>query len=393
MQRISLASIMPMLMLGTSNQKATQMSVLVSKYGRVKYHNADGEKKSVLPGAVLKNTGKLKLSQNASAILYSNGHFYRLNEKGVHDLAAAVPENGMQKLNFDSRFSRYLLAALDLVVHAGEGDAWGELSSSKKGGDGWGELSGSKTSGDGWGELSGSKQGGDGWGELSGSKQGGDGWGELSSSKKGGDGFGELSNTKKGGDGFGELSGSKQGGDGWGDSEGRIVPILPFGKLPAQAVIFQWSQPQISQEYILEILDTDGGIVYSGEVKDNWAQVNLQSLPLKADKVYGWRINVPEHPEKTSTKARILISNENTQEILGKKLKTSDAYEIGDPVLSRLVEAVVLEEADHFYEAHQRYEMLRQSYKKNVLVKLMLAAFYLRYQLRPKAEQLFWSPQ
>ncbi|PHN01676.1 hypothetical protein [Flavilitoribacter nigricans] len=367
------------------------ISILISKYGRVKYHTEEGDKQKVNAGAVLLNSGTLKLSASASALIFSNGKYIRLDEAGEHRLSDIVPEGGMQKLNFDTQFNRYLMAAIDLAVHAGDGDAWGELSGSKGSGDGWGELSGSKGSGDGWGELSGSKGSGDGWGELSGSKKSGDGWGELSGSKKSGDGWGELSGSKKSGDGWGELSGSKKSGDGWGDAEGRIVPILPFGKLPAQPVIFQWSQPQVSQSYVLEILDGSGGIVYSGEVKDNWAQVNLKSLPLKVDELYDWRINVPEHSDKTSTRARISITDENTEELLEAKLKGSDAYQIQDPVLTSLMEAVVLEVAEHFFEAHQRYELLRQSFKKNNLVKLMQAAFYLRHQLKPRAEQLFWK--
>lgn len=377
MRKLPFASILPLLMLGNANQDKNTISILIGKYGRVKYLDPAGEKQKITAGAVIQNEGKLKLSPNASALLFSHGQYVRLDETGVHDLSTIFPEGGMQKLNFDSRFNQYLMAAIDLVVHAQDDDAWGKLSGSKGSGDAWGKLSGSKGSGDGWGRLSGSKGTGDGWGKLSGSKGSGDGWGKLSGSKSTGDGWGKL-------------SGSKGTGDAWGDEEDRIVPILPFGKLSAQPVIFQWSQPQISQGYILEIIDEGGGIVYSSEVKDNWAQLNLSSLPLKSDQAYSWRINVPDHPEKVSTKARIQISEEDIEALLEKKLKKSDAYQLQDPVLTSLMEAVVLEEAEYFYHAHQRYEMLRQSFKKNNLIKLMHAAFYIRYGLKPRAELLFW---
>lgn len=363
MRTTSTSTVLPMLMLGTSSPKVAPLSILISKYGRVKYHAANGDKQKIVPGAVILNTGKLKLSQNAAALIFSNGQFIRLDEKGVHSLEEVVPIGGMQKLNFDSRFSHYINAAIDLVVHAGEGDAWGKLGGSKGSGDAWGKLGGSKGSGDAWGKIGGSKGSGDAWGKLGGSKGSGDAWGKL--------------------------GGSKGSGDAWGDKEGRIVPILPFGRIPVEAVVFQWSQPQISQSYTLEILDDSGGIVYSGEVKDNWTQVNFKTLPLKSDTTYAWRINVPDHPEKMSTKARIILSEQNAEELIEEKLKKSDAYQLEDPVLSGLMEAVVLEEAAHFYEAHQRYERLRQMHKKNNLVKLMQAAFYLRYQLKPRAQQLF----
>jgi hypothetical protein len=199
-----------------------------------------------------------------------------------------------------------------------------------------------------------------------------------------------LSGSKGTGDAWGKISGSKGTGDAWGDEEGRIVPILPFGKLSAQPVIFQWSQPQVSQGYILELLDEAGGIVYSSEVKDNWTQLNLKSLPLKPDQPYAWRINVPDHPEQVSTKVGLQITEENVEALLETKLKKSEAYQLQDPVLTSLMEAVVLEEAGYFYEAHQRYEMLRQTFKKNNLIKLMQAGFYVRYGLKPRAELLFW---
>jgi len=164
---------------------------------------------------------------------------------------------------------------------------------------------------------------------------------------------------------------------------------MPFGKVPAAPIIFQWTLPQGKQSHVLEILGEDGGIVHSTEVEDNWAQINIGSLPLKPGVVYAWRIDVPDHPEITSTKARIGIADREATAIIGDKLKKSEAYQLNDPVLSSLMEAVVLEEAAHFYEAHQRYETVRQSNKKSNLAKLMQAAFYLRYNLKPKARRLF----
>lgn len=376
MRHTSIASILPWLMLGNSKQDLSEISILISKYGHVKHYTAADEKQKIAAGAVVLNSGKLKLAANASVVIFSNGKYIRLAEAGVHELNDLAPGGGMQKLNFDARFNNYLLAAVALVIHAEEDD-------------GWGKLSGSKTTGDGWGKISGSKTTGDAWGKLSGSKTTGDGWGKVSSSKTTGDGWGKASGSKTTGDGWGKTSASKTTGDGWGDHEGRIVPILPFGKLSTQSVVFQWSQPQISQDYILEMLDESGAKVFSSKVKDNWTHINLRSLPLEPDVVYDWRIHVPDHPEKSSAKVRISINNENVEELLEDKLKKSDAYQIQDPVLSSLMEAVVLEEADYFYEAHQRYELLRQSFKKNNLVKLMQALFYLRHQLKPKAERLF----
>lgn len=403
MQTPSYVSVLPFLMLGTSDQKATkQVSLIISQKGDIRYHNANGEQQQIRAGAVVKNSGSLHLDEEEAVLLYGDGHFISISEAGTHSLSTLLPSGRMKKLNYDSRFGQYLMAALDLVVHAKDEDGWSELSGSKGGGDGWGELSGSKGGGDGWGELSGSKKGGDGYGELSGSKGGGDGWGELSGSKKGGDGYGELSGSKKGGDaygelsgskeggdGYGELSGSKEGGDGWGDQEGRIVPILPFGKINGGPVVFQWSQPATGSTYILEILDASGSIVHSTQATDNWTPINLDTLSLKTETPYAWRINVPSQTNMASTKARISISQEDTGDIVKKKLARSDAYQLNDPILCRLMEAVVLEEQAYFYEAYQRYEMLRQSHKDNDLVKLMQAAFYVRHQLKPRARSLF----
>ncbi|MEZ4992061.1 MAG: hypothetical protein R2824_16685 [Saprospiraceae bacterium] len=370
MQKPSLVSVLSLLMLGTSEQKSTkQISLVINKKGKIRYKSADGDEQKLRAGALIRNSGSLQLNKDATVLLYSDGRFLIVDEAGGHSLEELLPSGGMKKLNYDARFGQYLMAAVDLVVHADDDDGWGELSGSKGGGDGWGELSGSKGGGDGWGdgELSGSKGGGDGWGdgELSGSKGGGDGWGD------------------------GELSGSKGGGDGWGDKDGRIVPILPFGKVPVGPVIFQWSEPRISKDYVLEIFNEAGSIVHSTQVKDNWAQVNMESLPVTVGEKYAWRIDVPSHPESTSTKARIILTDEQANEIIHQKLERSDAYQLDDPVLCGLMEAVVLEEQAHFYEAYERYEMLRQFNKKNNLVKLMQAAFYVRHQLKPRAQLIF----
>ena len=391
------------------------------------------------------NGGKIKLSPNASATIFKNGHYLRVEKTGEHALADLGPEKTKQHLNFDANFNNYLLTALDLVIQAKEDDGWGKISNpvsgggdgwgkiskpdDSGGGDGWGKISNPVSGGgDGWGKISNPVSGGgDGWGKISNPVSGGgDGWGKISNPVSGGgDGWGKISNPVSGGgdgwgkiskpddggggDGWGKISNPDDGGggdawgkisnpvsgggDGWGDKEGRIVPIMPFGKVPVQPLIFQWSQPQISQTYVLEILKDDGSIVHSGEVQDNWTHINLRSLPLQVGTPYSWRITIPDHPEKTSTKVRLLLTEDNAEELLEKKLKNSEAYQLQDPVLVSLMEAVALEEAGHIYEAHQRYEMLRQSFKKNKLVKLMQAAFYLRYQLRPRAEQLFWKEE
>lgn len=360
-------------MLGTSDQKSTkQISLIINKHGAVQYRNADGEQHQLRPGSVIRNSGSLELSKDASVVLYTAGNYLTLGAEGTHSLEKLVPARGMKKLNYDSRFSQYLMAAIDMVLQAKDGDGWGDLKT-KGGGDGWGDL---KTKG-----------GGDGYGDLT-TKGGGDGYGDgVPKTKGGGDGYGDLT-TKGGGDGYGGLV-TKGGGDGWGDEEGRSVPILPFGKIPAGPVIFQWSEPKVSKDYVLEILNGAGSIVHSTQVSDNWAQINLESLPLKIDETYAWRIEVPDDAESTSTKVRITIVDEKANDIISKRLRNSDAYQLNDPVLCGLMEAVVLEEKEHFYEAYERYEMLRQNNKENDLVKVMQAAFYVRNQLKPRARSLF----
>ncbi|MBK9337474.1 MAG: hypothetical protein IPM98_13255 [Lewinellaceae bacterium] len=357
-------------------------AVVVSTAGKVRYASADNSLNlKIAPGAVVKNDGTLKISGNGSAVVYCNGRLKSIKGKGNHALSDIFKPGGLSSLNFDPEFGKYIRASVEFVATKQVGDGMGQaITNPKQGGDGWGSA------------ITNPKQGGDGWGAaITNPKQGGDGWGAaITNPKQGGDGWGTaITNPKQGGDGMGAaITNPKQGGDGWGGSGITIIPILPFGKLLPGNTDFIWSRPTGAKTYQLNILDENNKSLHSITTTDTFATIDLRTLNLPPNQLYSWNVQVPGNPGMTSATRDFVLSTSEEQATASARASNSTLYRDGTPVVRGLMEAVALEKGEWLAAAEQRYATLLQKHPKDNMLRVMYAAFWMRYGLEPKAKSV-----
>ena len=335
-----------------------QPVVLVSSTGKVCYQSpAGGKYQKVQTGALLRNTGMVKLSRKSTATIYCNGKFETL-AKGQHAMGPIFGEaSSMRKLNFDSKFGDYLVKAVMLAAAAqGHNAGWANIIDPKKGGDGWG--------------VTDPKKGGDGWG-VTDPKKGGDGWG--------------VTDPKKGGDGWG-VTDPKKGGDGWGGLGSKITSIMPFGKVLPATVRFSWSKPANAASYQLEITDTGGKVVHSATARDTFLNVDLAALSLTPGALYSWKVTVPGSASLVSNTLQFAVDSKENHTATMERLAKSSLYSSADAATRGLMEALALEDDDWFLAASDTYAGLKRYFPKNNMVRMMYAAFWVRYGLRPLAD-------
>ena len=305
-------------------------------------------------GSVAKSTGQLKLANKATAVVYCNGSFKKV--KGNQTIALASicgTETGRRSLNFDFNFGNYLMAAIEMVAMA------------QKRGDGWSNaVSDPKKTGDGWGTA------------VSDPKKTGDGWGNA------------VSDPKKTGDGYGNaVSDPKKTGDGWGGKGSSITLILPFGKLVAAPTTFSWSKPAATNEYHLILLDSTNKTIHSITVRDTFVQVNLKALRLVVGNTYHWKVTTSGAKPMESSELEFVIGNKKEFKAALRDAGTSDLAKSSKGIVSRgLTEAIALESGHWLYAAQQKYAQLQQKQPDN-LVRIMHAAFWMRYGFVRLAKQ------
>ncbi|PSR14027.1 MAG: hypothetical protein C7N36_05675, partial [Bacteroidetes bacterium] len=132
-------------------------AILVSSGGELTYRTPNSKQsQKLVDGAVLKNTGTIRLKKRSSALLLSNGNFVQVSTKGKYPLAELFPQSQdeTRRLSFDVTFSDYLMSAVLLAADPDNAaDAWGGIRTSTGTGDGWGGIRTSTGTGDGWGGI------------------------------------------------------------------------------------------------------------------------------------------------------------------------------------------------------------------------------------------------
>lgn len=336
---------------GLPAQKTEFPAVVVASQGKAQYRSADkAVTLNLTPGMVLKKDGVLMLADKASTVVYCNGRLKSIQAKGNYSLANVFKSGTKSSLNFDRDFGKYVRAAVELIDVKRGGDGWGTTGADpKQGGDGWGTTGAD------------AKPGGDGWGTTgAGPKPGGDGWGTSGAD-------------------------AKPGGDGWGGMGVNIVPIMPFGKLLADSVTFAWSKPAGAGAYQLEILDGNGDVLHRVTALDTFAMIDLRKLNLTPKQRYSWQVKLPDAGLSSNTRD-FTVGTSADLVAAAKEATNSLVYRGGGPVLQGLMEAAALENANWYVAADRRYAGLLQKHPGDTMLRMMYAAFWMRYELERKAK-------
>lgn len=368
-------------------------AVIVAGKGKVRYTSADNSlKMAVNPGQVLRNDGVLQVPNGGSVTVYCNGRIQQIRNKGAHALAEVFKPGALSSLNFDSEFGKYVRAAVETQASKHTGDGMGSATTPpKQSGDGWGTATTPpKQSGDGWGSVvTNPKQSGDGWGTATTPpKQSGDGWGTATTPpKQSGDGWGTATTPpKQSGDGMGSATTPpKQSGDGWGGQGNTIHQILPFGKIAPGLVIFSWSKPAGASGYQMVLTDASGKVVHSANTVDTFISLDMRPLGLVQDQIYTWQVKAAGKPDMAGSALGFQIGTQETQEAAVKKASNSATFKEGGPMLQSMMAAVALEKGEWFYAAQQEYEQAFKRQPKDQMLRMMYAAFWLRYGFERKA--------
>lgn len=341
--------------------------ILVASQGKVTYQSPAGKGRQKLTnGAVLQRGGALKLNKSGSTILLSNGHFRRLEGKNTFPLSEQFPDgsNTMISLNFDYTFSNYLNSAIMLAADPNSaGDAWGAIRTDSKSGDGWGAIRSGSGTGDGWGAIRSGSGTGDGWGAVRSGSGSGDGWGTI-------------------------RSGSGTG-DGWGGKGNAIHGVQPFGKVLPGSVQFRWSRPSGNRTYKVTIMDMRGNMLMESTTQDTFLTMDLSQDIFKPGQMYQWRAASNEEPVAVSNTLAFAIGAEKDRAAAIKDAQDSEIYAQSTAAVQGLMQAVALEGSDWYIDAAQQYRSLQNAEPRNELIRLMHAAFWLRYGLKAVAAEVY----
>jgi hypothetical protein len=343
--------------------------VLVSKIGSMTYKGESKKNLDVGPGSLLSLKGNFRIKEKSSAVILCNEGFNILSA-GKADLSKLCGDSvSKRSLGIDGSFSRHILKALKLTfLLKDQASGWGAL----KNGDGWG-----KQEQDGWG-----KQEQDGWG-----KQEQDGWGKQEQ-----DGWGKQEQDgwgKQEQDGWGkqEQDGwGKQEQDGWGGKGTKIHLILPVGKLSKKSTRFSWSRPNGASSYTLRILDAEKMVLDSMVVTDTFAVIDLSKKNLMVGQRYSWNVSSNGDVPIVSNTLQFETMAADEKKAIQTKFAKSRIYYKLDPAAKLLMEAVALEQDQMFNAASETYTKAQNLDPKNILVKMMHAAFWMRGDLPVMAE-------
>ncbi len=362
----------------TLTAQEAQPVVIVSTTGKVSLI-PEGKSKAcaVKAGAVAKNKSKLKLSSNATAIVYCDKQFKEV--KGGQTIALSsicTGSTGTRILDSDYDFGEKLMAAVDMVSVAKSKDI------------GWSKsLTNPKKNGDGWGTSVTEPKAGSGWGNSVTEPKAGSGWGNSVTEPKAGSGWGNSVTEPKAGSGWGNSVTEPKAGSGWGGKGTSIHLIMPFGKVDAAKTIFSWSRPANTEPYKLEIVDETGKLVYTVTVKDTTVSVDLASLKLAPDHAYYWKVSVGGSKALVSNELAFGIGDLTEKTDILKRTSESSLYaKTKSKAISGLIQATALENDEWFYDAIQVYAGLNQK-GSDPMVRMMHAAFWMRYGFRQLSEK------
>jgi hypothetical protein len=338
-----------------SLQAQNETAVIVSTTGNVGLISKGKSKvRPVQAGAVAQLTSKLKLPAGAKATVLCGGQFKEVAGGQTVDLSGICGnKTGSVKMDADHDFAEKVMAAVDMVAVAKQrGDGWSNsVTDPKKMGDGWGNsVTDPKKMGDGWGNS------------VTDPKKMGDGWGNS-------------------------VTDPKKMGDGWGGKGSTIKLIMPFGKVNASKITFNWSRPANKEPYLLEIKDEAGKVVHSANLRDTFAVIDLKTLNLTPEHVYSWKVSVSGASTMVSNELEFGVGSDQDWENTLKQARSSALSKSSQsPALISLIEAVALEKTEWFYAAELTYASMAKNNSDN-LIRMMHAAFWMRYGYRRLAEK------
>jgi len=328
--------------------------VLVSSEGKLTYKAMNSRpQQKLVDGAVLKNTGTLRLKKRSSALLLSNGNFVQVSKKGKYPLTGLFPldQSESRRLNFDVTFNDYLMSAVMLAANpANSGDAWSGIRTSTGTGDGWGGIRTSTGTGDGWGGIRTSTGTGDGWGGI---------------------------RTSTG------------TGDGWGGKGTKIFAIQPMGKVLPQATVFRWSRPAGNPTYRLQLKDESGQVLLETSTRDTAVTVDLAQVVFSTAGRIEWQVVAEGEAEAVADPLRIELTTPEDIAAALTSASTAPAYANSTATVQQLMEAVALERKDYFDAAAQRYQEVQRADPRSEMVRLMHAAFWLRHGMKSMATAVY----
>ena len=327
--------------------------VLVAAKGKIKYTSTDGMTGKILTGAVLRRGGSLQLKKKNQVVLFHNGHFRQLEGKQSVPLASQFPEGeNMVDLDFAMTFGNYVMAAVDRAANPkNSDDAWGTVKTTGGSGDGWGTVKSTGGSGDGWGTVKSTGGSGDGWGTVK------------------------------------PTGGS---GDGFGDKGLIIWAIQPFGKVSGkEPVRLYWSKPSGNPEFYIRIQDEAGQTVKETTTRDTSWTLEPIAAGLKEGAFYQWDVSVKGAADQKSNTLTFGIGSPDELTEVMKKVENSAVYKRGPESLRGLMSAIALEQKDWYHAAAEVYDKIQKNNPKDQMVRLMHAAFWVRYGLKPEGEKAF----
>ncbi len=341
--------------------------VLVASSGKVVYMpSAGGKKQKLVNGAVVMRSGAIRLSKGGEAFVFSDGNFRKVEGKNTFPLAAQfpAPETGVGRLSFEQTFGNYLLSAIQLAASPeNAADAWGAVRTGTGTGDGWGAIRTGTGTGDGWGSVRTGSGTGDGWGSVRTGSGTGDGWGSVRT-------------------GTGT-------GDGWGGKGNKIRAILPFGKLLPGKATFRWSRPSGNRNFKVSIFDGSNKLVMETTTRDTFWTLDLKAGPLQAGSIYQWSVSSDGEPAAVSNTLNFELADADQRDAVIQRVQRSSSYAQNPPQIQRMMQAVALERGDFYLEAAGLYHELQSADPKNQMLRLMHAAFWIRYGLKELAEEVF----
>ena len=303
-------------------------AILVSSGGELTYRTPNSKQsQKLVDGAVLKNTGTIRLKKRSSALLLSNGNFVQVSTKGKYPLAELFPQSQdeTRRLSFDVTFSDYLMSAVLLAADPDNAaDAWGGIRTSTGTGDGWGGIRTSTGTGDGW------------------------------------------------------------GGQGT-----KIFAIQPMGKILPQATVFRWSRPAGNPTYRLQLKDESGQVLLETSTRDTAVTVDLAQVVFSTAGRIEWQVVAEGEAEAVADPLRIELTTPEDIAAALTSASTAPAYANSTATVQQLMEAVALERKDYFDAAAQRYQEVQRADPRSEMVRLMHAAFWLRHGMKSMATAVY----
>lgn len=230
---------------------------------------------------------------------------------------------------------------------------------------------------------------GDGWGAIRSGTGTGDGWGAVRTGTGTGDGWGKRAyrhgyRRRLGRSAHRHRHRRRLGGKG-----NQIRAIQPFGKLMPGAATFRWSKAR-RQSHFQTHHFRPAQPNHAGNHHGRYLfTVDLTKAPFQAGVTYQWSIGSDEAPAAVSNTLQIELSDATLRNAAIERVQRAPTYAQSPPEVQMLMQAVSLEQADFCQDAAGFYGSLQKSQPKNQLVRIMHAAFWVRYGLKEMAREAY----